>query len=167
MSTITDPTARMRYLIARTANFRTWVGATAGDEATKLAAALAHVYLLWEDTATVVLPFCTVEWGKLSGERQGMGGGCFLLNQCVITKFYKEYTGKTDGALRLELLTFNAETVAFVNDIKNLSGTGTNIEFQRFERHGNPVATPRSEEDQHWLIDEWEWTGDFWGSQTE
>lgn len=166
MSTITDPIARMRYLIARTTNFRVWCGITTGTEDEKLAAALEHIYLLWEDIDSISLPFVNIEWGKFSGDRIGMGGGAFQMKRSVITRFYKEYIGTSEAAVRQELLTFNSEVVAIINDMKNLSGTGTAIDFSHFERKNNPVATPRGD-DVHWLMDEWEWSGDFWGSQTE
>lgn len=164
--TITDGMSRLRYLIARVDAFRSWVGATSGDEETKLAAALAHVHLIREGSSALVFPFCTVSWGKFSGERIASGGNAFTFRQSVNVEFVKPYTGGTEAAVKTELLTFSAETVAIVMGMKTLSGSGTYIEFSSFERKDQPSATPLSEKER-WLFDKWEFAGEFWGSQTE
>jgi hypothetical protein len=65
----------MRYLLARLTAFRAWVGATTGDEAAKLAAALLKTNAQIAKTDSVTPPFAVSEYGTEKWDRQGMGGG--------------------------------------------------------------------------------------------
>ena len=174
MATITVPIERTRYLMARSATFRTWCGITTGTEEAKLAAALLRVHLLQVPIPGMTLPratalpvpCATIGYGDYSGVRTGTGGGIWQRQQSVVTHFWDRSDDVVEAHALLELLTFNATVNAVVDDMALLSGAGTHIEFARFAR----VEPPRGmgiEDGRTWLAVTYEWGGSFWGSQSE
>jgi hypothetical protein len=166
MATITDPVERTRYLLARVSAFRTWVGATAGDESAKLAAALAKISAVFAVVSAVTPPFATVEYDDLEWKRQGTGGGCYLKDASVTMAFYGACTATTPAQEITQLQAFETTTVGIVQGFLSLSGYSTGISWDRVRRI-RPAGLLETSSKQNWLVVAFKCSGMVPGSQTE
>lgn len=170
MATVSDPLDRMRYLLARSVNFRVWCGITIGSETEKVAAAFARTYRRFTfDPADLTFPIALVHGTRNeSGTRVGGGGGGIWRRFRVRVRFVDEFTGDPDNLVTevAEFDAFEATVDNILDDMHALSGSGDYLAYDDFAETLS-VACTEPENDTPLIVAEYEFTGDLKGSQSE
>lgn len=170
-TTIVDPLTRLSYLLARSDTWRTLVGATSGDEATRLAAALAKIAVRVEPGDTLdALPFALITGSARStATRIAAGGGAmrktYSLELTIYVAFDPDYTTITDERTQLQSLSDTA--VAIMSELDVLSGTSSNLDYDQTAETTPPVHAQLHNNGGDFAYTSHSFTGQLKGSQTE
>jgi hypothetical protein len=138
-----EPLDVLRTMLALSDTFRSWVGATEGDEPTKLAAAKARIYLALE--AAPLRPFALLGFGPawsmtLASEADFTVGGSALLQ---LAKDVSPGEGESAADL---FLAFARDAGVIVQELADLSAVGPYKRIRRISR-SEPPGTASIEKD--------------------
>jgi len=142
------PLYNLQTILANSASFQTWIGAT-GTAPEKVVAARARIYMGAVPGASLTRPCAVINLGDdwvaeatSGGARNHFNttGSSFLAFEGEVSEAYEDDCGEA-------LLEFVNAAGAAISDIETLAGSGAYLVVNRISKHGGPMRVDIREKD--------------------